>query len=145
MGDGVVDVVVAEVEVAADAEGEREGFGGDGGAEGGEAFGDDFWLVGPRAAGVGSADDVGDAVGDSHLAHSDGGFEVRGTVVEAEKKMVVDINHRWEHEGADIGQGIIAGVDGGTYHWRAQRRSEVEVHTAAEATAIDKETGDQNP
>ena len=46
-----------------------------------------------HAAGVGGADDVGDAVFDRDAGHGDGGFEVGGAVVEAEKQVVVDIDH----------------------------------------------------
>lgn len=103
VGDGFVDVVVAEMEVAADAEGEVDVFGGEGVAEGGEALGVALWVVGIGAAGVGGAHDVGDAVFKRDAGHGDRGFEVGRAVVEAEEQVVVDVNHSAEVKG------IIAG------------------------------------
>ena len=76
VGVGVLDVVEAEVEVAAGAEDEGDGFGGEGGAEFGDSFGVDGGVEGPVGAGVWRADDVGDAVARGHAGHGDGSIEV---------------------------------------------------------------------
>jgi hypothetical protein len=43
--------------------------------------------------GVGSADDVGDAVGDSHFRHVAGDIEGVGAIVEARKYVAMNVNH----------------------------------------------------
>ncbi len=86
----VLDVVVGEMEVAAEAEGDESG---NGGLDLGEAFAVDLGVVGPAVVGVRGADDVRDAVGGGRLDHGAGGFEVLGAVVEAIEQMVVNVDH----------------------------------------------------
>jgi len=112
VGDGVFDVVVAEVEIAAGSEGEGDGFFGEGCAEGGEFFRDELRRESVTAAGVGGADDVGDAVGNGHTGHGDGGFQVGRAIVEAGQKVMVDIDH-WQkgyHHSIWRVRGSVGGV-----------------------------------
>ena len=81
VGVGIFDVVVGEMEVAAGAERERDGLGGESGAEIVEARGGDGGVEGPVGAGVWSADDVSDAVGRGHACHGEGGREVGRAVI----------------------------------------------------------------
>ena len=93
VGQGVLDVVVAEVEVAAQTEGKGDACLGEGDAEFGGACLDEGGIEGIAAAGVGGGDDVGDAVGNGDLGHLEGGGEVRRTVVQPWQKMVVYVDH----------------------------------------------------
>ncbi len=75
----VLDVVIGQMEVAAEAEGDASGGAG---LDLAEALAVDLGLVVPMAVGVGRADDVGDSVGDGHVNHGAGHFQVAGSVVE---------------------------------------------------------------
>ena len=93
VGEGVLDVVVGHVEIAAGAEREGDGGGGEGCAEFVEFGGVEGGVEDITAAGVGGTDDVGDAVGSGHSCHGDGGFKVWGTVIERGQEMVVEVDH----------------------------------------------------
>ena len=88
-----LDVVVGEVEVAAEAEGQRNVFGGDLFAKDSEFLLIYIGIELILAVRMRGADDVGDAFVGSHAGHGDGGFEVAGTVVEAEQQVVMDVDH----------------------------------------------------
>ena len=76
VGDGVLEVVVGHVEVAADGERDGDTLGGEGGADGGEAAVDAVVVVSVDVVGVGRGDDVGDAVLGRDAAHGYRGVQV---------------------------------------------------------------------
>ena len=87
---GVEDVGSVQVEVAPEAQLELtlEQF-----AQLGQALLVHRGLIGMRVAGVGGADDVGDALGGSFVGHGQGGFQIGRSVVDAVDQMVVNVDH----------------------------------------------------
>ena len=93
VGARALDVVVAEVEVAAKAEGDSDAFAGYEGAQLVKQLVVAVWVEGVAAVGVGRGDDVGDAVLGGHADHRERGFEIGGAVVQAGQEVVVDVYH----------------------------------------------------
>lgn len=126
MGDGVLDVVVAEVEITAGGEGERDGFVDEGGTECGNFLVDERRREVVTAAGVRGTDDVGDSIGEGHAGHGDGGFEVRGAIVKAREQVMMDVDH-WQkgYHLLSVGVEAARGADGASntdrYRYRACR------------------------
>jgi hypothetical protein len=86
----VLEVFKAEMEVAAGCK-SKAAF--EGGLNFIPAFFYQFGNERMGGMGVRSADDVGDAVGDSHFGHSAGDIEGIGTVVEARKYVAMHVDH----------------------------------------------------
>jgi hypothetical protein len=93
VGDGVLHVVVAEVEVAAGGYGEGDGCGGEGGAKGVDAPGDLGGVKIVDVVRVGGGDYVGYAVVRGDPGHGHGRLEVGRAVVEAGKQMMMKVDH----------------------------------------------------
>jgi hypothetical protein len=86
----VLEVFKAEMEVAAGGE-SKAAF--EGGLNFISALFYQFGNEGMGGMGVRRADDVGDAVGDSHFGHRAGDIEGIGTVVEARKYVAMHVDH----------------------------------------------------
>jgi hypothetical protein len=114
IGDGVLHVVVAEVEVAAGGDGKGNGFGGEGGAEGVDAASDFSGVEVIDVVGVRGSDDVGYAVFRGDTGHGQGGLEVGRAVVETGEEMMVEIDHASYRQSTTVQEFVRPQIPGGS-------------------------------
>ena len=91
--DGVLHVVVAQVEVAARGDGQRNRLRGQRRAQGSDAPGDALRIEAVDVVGVGRGDYVRDTVIGGDAGHGYRRLEVGRSVVKAGKQMVVKVDH----------------------------------------------------
>lgn len=92
-GDGLLDVLVGDVEVGAVAEDQGDALAVEGAVELVDALEDDLGIVDITVVGVGGANDVGYAVLEGHAGHGEGVLGASGTVVESPEEVVMKVNH----------------------------------------------------
>jgi hypothetical protein len=89
----VLDIVVAQVEVAAGRDRQGNALRGHGFTQGCQALGDQTGIEGISIAGVRRGDDVRDAIFGCHAGHLDRCLQVFGAIIQARQQMVMYVYH----------------------------------------------------